>query len=164
MPSHKVRFTICGSSYVVSTNDTEEYMLGIAEKLDADMNQLMKASPSASVTSAAVITALGYLDESLKNTFGLDNMRTQIQAYLEDAAKARVAEEEAKREAAHLRRELEFYQKREQEMQKMAAKAVAEQAVPIMPPPEETPFIAGDEEEPETEPQPYPGQIRLEEL
>lgn len=106
MSTHKVKLEICGSSYVVSTNDSEEYLLGLAERLDRDMNQLMIDSPNASVTAAAVITALAYLDEAEKSAFGADNMRAQIQGYLEDASRARLAAEESKKEVARLKNEL----------------------------------------------------------
>lgn len=109
MAAHKVKLEICGSSYVVSTNDSEEYLLGLAERLDKDMNQVMTDSPNASVAAAAVITALAYLDEAEKSAFGADNMRVQIQGYLEDAAKARMASEEARRECERLKRELASY-------------------------------------------------------
>ena len=46
--------------------------------------------------TAAVITALGYLDELKKSTSGADNMRAQIKDYLEDAAKAKLEEAGAK--------------------------------------------------------------------
>ena len=63
---------------------------------------------SVSVTTAAVITALGYLDELKKSTSGADNMRAQIKDYLEDAAKAKLAAEEARREVERLRREIGY--------------------------------------------------------
>ncbi len=113
MPSQRVKLEICGSSYLVSTNDSAEYLMGLAEKLDSDMNQVMIDTPNASVTAAAVITALGYLDEAEKNAFGADNMRAQIQDYLEDAAKARMAAEEARQEAERLRGELAYYEGRQ---------------------------------------------------
>ena len=62
MPANKIKLEICGASYVIATTDTEEYILSLAEKLDADMNQMMTNNPSASIATAAVITALGYLD------------------------------------------------------------------------------------------------------
>ena len=66
MPANKIKLEICGASYVIATTDTEEYVLSLAEKLDADMNQMMTNNPSASIATAAVITALGYLDELKK--------------------------------------------------------------------------------------------------
>ena len=97
MPANKIKLEICGASYVIATTDTEVYVLSLAEKLDADMNQMMTNNPSASIATAAVITALGYLDELKKSTSGADNMRAQIKDYLEDAAKAKLSAEEARR-------------------------------------------------------------------
>ena len=107
MPANKIKLEICGSSYVIATTDTEEYVLSLAEKLDADMNQMMVNNPTASVATAAVITALGYLDELKKSTSGADNMRAQIKDYLEDAAKAKLAAEQARREVERLQREVQ---------------------------------------------------------
>lgn len=121
MPSRKVRLEIGGSSYVVSTNDSEEYLLGLAERLDQDINKIMVETPNASVTAAAVITALGYLDEAEHNAFGADNMRAQLQDYLEDAAKSKLAAEESRREVERLRKELNKYEQK-------AAKAAAASA------------------------------------
>lgn len=111
MPSNKVRLDICGSTYTVSTNDSPERLTELATQLDADMKGIMQESNS-SVVAAAVITALGYLDEETKTRQAADNMRAQIQDYLEDAAKARLAAEEARRELERLRRELSYYEKK----------------------------------------------------
>ena len=108
MPANKIKLEICGSNYVIATTDTEEYVLSLAEKLDTDMSQMPTATPSASVTTAAVMTALGYLDELKKSTSGADNMRAQIKDYLEDAAKAKLELEEERREVERLRRELGY--------------------------------------------------------
>ena len=61
MPTNKVRLEICGCSYVISTTDTEQYTLSLAEKLDHSMNEIMAQNPAASVTAAAVLSALEYL-------------------------------------------------------------------------------------------------------
>lgn len=107
MPANKIKLTVCGSSYIVSTTDREEYVQGLAERLDHDMNELMIQNPSDSVAASAIITALGYLDELKKNAEGADNMRSQIKDYLEDAAKAKLAAEEARREVDRLQREVQ---------------------------------------------------------
>ena len=44
--ANKVRLTICGSSYVISTNESEDYMQNLAERLNLDMNELMSSSLS----------------------------------------------------------------------------------------------------------------------
>ena len=93
MPTNKVRLEICGCSYVISTTDSEEYTLSLAEKLDRSMGEILAQNPTASVTAAAVLSALDYLDELEKASASADNMRSQIRDYLEDAAKAKLEAE-----------------------------------------------------------------------
>lgn len=108
MPVNKIRLEICGGSYLISTTDSEQYTLSLAEKLDHNMNEIMAQNPSASVTAAAVLSALDYLDELEKSSASADNMRSQIKDYLEDAAKAKLEAEEAKKEIERLRREIGY--------------------------------------------------------
>ena len=103
----KVRLQIAGSNYVISTTDSESYVHELAERLDKDMKDILESAPSASVTQAAVLAALDYLDELRKATMSADNMRGQVRDYLEDAAKARLATQEAQQEIARLRRQIE---------------------------------------------------------
>ena len=63
MATSKVRLNICGSSYVVNTSESEDYMKNLADRLNLDMNELMASSNSVSITTAAVMTALNYRDE-----------------------------------------------------------------------------------------------------
>ena len=106
-PSAKVRLTICGSSYVVNTSESEDYMLNLAARLNMDMSEMMNASNTVSVTTAAVMTALSYRDELEKASGSADNMRRQIKDYLEDAASAKMAAEELRRENSLLRSRLQ---------------------------------------------------------
>ena len=101
--ANKVRLTICGSSYVISTNESEDYMQNLAERLNLDMNELMSSSNSVSITTAAIMTALHSRD---------DNMRRQIKDYLEDAASAKMAAEELRRENAALRKKVDDLHRR----------------------------------------------------
>ena len=112
MPTSKVRLNICGSSYVVSTTENESYMQNLAERLNLDMNGLMASSKSVSITTAAVMTALNYRDELEKASGSADNMRRQIKDYLEDAASAKMAAEELRREVASQRKRIEELERR----------------------------------------------------
>ena len=58
-----------------------------------------------SVTKAAVFCAMDYLDEYKKSTGSAENMRSQIQDYIADAARAKLAEDKVKAENETLRRE-----------------------------------------------------------
>ena len=53
MATSKVRLNICGSSYVVNTSESEDYMQNLADRLNLDMNELMASSNSVSITTAA---------------------------------------------------------------------------------------------------------------
>lgn len=112
MPTSKVRLNICGSSYVVSTTENESYMQNLAERLNLDMNELMASSKSVSITTAAVMTALNYRDELEKASGSADNMRRQIKDYLEDAASAKMAAEELRREVTSQRKRIEELERR----------------------------------------------------
>ena len=107
MEVSKVRLTICGSNYVLSTSESEDYVRNLADRLDLEMKELMARSASVSITTAAVLTALGYLDELEKANGSADNMRRQIKDYLEDAASAKMAAEELRRDNAALRQRIE---------------------------------------------------------
>ena len=112
MATSKVRLNICGSSYVVNTSESEDYMKNLADRLNLDMNELMASSNSVSITTAAVMTALNYRDELEKASGSADNMRRQIKDYLEDAASAKMAAEEARRENVSLKRRIDELERR----------------------------------------------------
>ena len=112
MATSIVRLNIFGSSYVVITSESEDYMKNLADRLNLDMNELMASSNSVSITTAAVMTALNYRDELEKASGSADNMRRQIKDYLEDAASAKMAAEEARRENASLKRRVDELERR----------------------------------------------------
>ncbi|MEG2054545.1 MAG: cell division protein ZapA, partial [Oscillospiraceae bacterium] len=66
MPANKIKISVCGSDYVISSTDSEEYVLELAEKLNGEMQAFLKVNESSSVTAAAVLSALGYMDELQK--------------------------------------------------------------------------------------------------
>ena len=102
---NKVRVNIAGTPYAIATTDSEKYILGLAKKLDEDITKLLDTNDNLSVTKAAVFCAMDYLDEYRKSTGSAENMRSQIQDYIADAARAKLAEDKALAENAVLRRE-----------------------------------------------------------
>ena len=102
---NKVRVNIAGAQYAFATTDSEKYITSLADKLDRDISKLMEANPSLPVTKAAVFCAMDYLDEYQKSTGSAENMRSQIQDYIADAARARTAEDKLRAENEALRRE-----------------------------------------------------------
>ena len=133
---NKVRVNIAGTSYAIATTDTEKYILSLAKKLDEDITKLLDDNENLSVTKAAVFCAMDYLDEYRKSTGSAENMRGQIQDYIADAARAKLAEDKIRadnevlrREAAALREQLEKERRREirrEERAEQAAQAAEE--------------------------------------
>lgn len=104
---NRTRVFIAGAPYVIATSDPEEYVEQLAAELDESIHDAMAASPSVSVTKAAVFCALDYLDRCKKSTGNVDHMRSQIAEYLADAAKAKMEADEASREVERLKQEIE---------------------------------------------------------
>ena len=102
---NKVRVTIAGAPYAIATTDSEKYIASLAKRLDEDIAKLLDGNENLSVTKAAVFCAMDYLDEYKKSTGSAENMRSQIQDYIADAARAKLAEDKAKAENETLRRE-----------------------------------------------------------
>ena len=95
---NKVRVTIAGAPYAIATTDTENYITTLAKKLDDDITKLLDNNGNLSVTKAAVFCAMDYLDEYRKSAGSAENMRSQIQDYISDAAKAKLAADKVKAE------------------------------------------------------------------
>ena len=74
---NKVRVTIAGAPYAIATTDSEKYIASLAKRLD----------------------------EYKKSTGSAENMRSQIQDYIADAARAKLAEDKVRTENETLRRE-----------------------------------------------------------
>lgn len=102
---NKVRVNIAGTPYAIATTDPEKYILSLAKKLDEDITKLLDDNANLSVTKAAVFCAMDYLDEYRKSTGSAENMRSQIQDYIADATRAKLAEDKVKAENEVLRRE-----------------------------------------------------------
>ena len=102
---NKVRVTIAGAPYAIATTDPEAYITSLAKKLDEDITKLLDDNANLSVTKAAVFCAMDYLDEYRKSAGSAENMRSQIQDYIADAARAKIAEDKTNAENETLRRE-----------------------------------------------------------
>lgn len=102
----KIRLQIAGEEYNISTDDDLEYVAEIGAELDKKISELMQSNSRISVTQAAIVTALEYADLYKKSEITSENLRNQIQGYLEDAARARTDAEISKRECERLAKEL----------------------------------------------------------
>lgn len=102
---NKVLITVLGSEYAVISREEPAYVHELARRLDEKIREIMRADDRNSLVSASVLCALEYQNELLRQTAGTDNLRSQIQDYLEDFNKARIEIEELKRRIESLKRE-----------------------------------------------------------
>ena len=109
---HRVKLDICGTEYIIASDEPESYVLELGAELDRSMRALMNNDPRISTTMAAVLTAITAQDEARKAHASADNLRSQIKEYLSDNARARSEADEARREAERLRRELNDLRKK----------------------------------------------------
>ena len=126
---NKVRVTIAGAPYAIATTDTESYITSLAKKLDEDITKLLDDIGNLSLSKAAVFCAMDYLDEYRKSAGSAENMRSQIQDYIADAAKAKLAEDKVRAENEVLQRENAALREQLAKLQaKMKEAAAREQA------------------------------------
>ena len=102
----KVRLLIAGEEYNIGTDEDLDYVAQLGEELNQRITSILNSSTRISVTQAAILTALEYADAAKKGEITSENLRGQIQEYLEDAARARTDAEISKRELERVTKEL----------------------------------------------------------
>lgn len=102
---NKVKVTICGKEFSLKTDDSPSYYINLAKKVDTEIYRMAASADNVSVQSAAILVALQAFDEAQKANDSIDNIRTQIKEYVDDACQARLERDEAvKNEKALLAR------------------------------------------------------------
>lgn len=105
---NKVRVTVCGKEFGLQTDDAPAYLMGLAKKLDRQIDELMAQNPSLSTQSASILAALAAYDEAAKANESIDNIRTQITEYVDEAGQARIERDDALRERDAALKEAEY--------------------------------------------------------
>lgn len=104
---NRVKLKICGYDFIVSSEDSEEYMIQTAQAVEKRIVMTSNSSSGMSTSMAAIFAAMEYCDDAQKARETADNLRAQIQNYLEDAARAKSEAAELRRREQSLMRELE---------------------------------------------------------
>ena len=104
---NKVTLNICGTDYVVTTDETPGYMQELGAQLDTRIRNVMNSNERISMVMATVMTALMQADEAKKAQQSADNLRKQLKTFFDDNNRTRVESESLRREIDQLRREKE---------------------------------------------------------
>lgn len=89
MEYNKVKVTVCGKEYSLQTTETPEYVASLAKELDKRIDDILNINDTVALTTATVLVALEVLDKNSKITSDIDNIRSQVKSYVEEASKAR---------------------------------------------------------------------------
>lgn len=106
MEKNRVELKIYGNTYTILTEDDPEYVEGLGELINKEMHAVSNESPTLSQTQYAVLVALDQADACKKANSEAVNLRAQIKDYIEDAARAKLEVDVARREIERLNREL----------------------------------------------------------
>lgn len=106
MEKNKVRLSIGGLDYFINTEAEVSYMKNLGEELNEKISDLLQAHPRLSMVQAAVLCALDYADKLNDAEKSADFLKSQIQVYMEDSARAKTEAEMARREAERMTRDL----------------------------------------------------------
>ncbi len=106
MGTSKARIRIGGADYLLTTDGDVEYLRDIADEVDRVMSTYMKENYRLSMTQAAVLSALQFADDMHKAEEQSLTIRKEIQAYMEDASKAKTDAEVSRREVDRLNKEI----------------------------------------------------------
>lgn len=95
----KYTVNICGVELRLLSEESEEYVQGLARLIDQRVNNMVIASKRCTKMEAAFVCALDMLDDKLKTALDLENAQKQRDAYLREL-------EALKRENNELKKQL----------------------------------------------------------
>ena len=105
MEKKSVVIYVAGQRFALSTEDSEEYIIALGEKVESMINSLTKANSRLNRDGAATLSALTILDEKIKLEEKLEKLSEQLKAYLKDADSLREENDSLKAEIEKLKAE-----------------------------------------------------------
>lgn len=96
MEKKNVVIYVAGQRFSICTSDSQEYVLGIGEKVDVMIKGIQKDNPRLNRDACAILAALSLCDDESKLRDMMEVLRTQVKDYLETNEKLREENEELK--------------------------------------------------------------------
>lgn len=103
---NRIKVNICGKEYSLKTAENASYVLELARELENKINSMVDSGNGVSVQTAAILIALSAMDDARKANESVDNIRTQIKQYVDEAAKAMLERDEALKDKESLKSKL----------------------------------------------------------
>lgn len=108
---NKVRIKIADNIFTVLSDEDDTYTKGLASSVDRTIKALCKGSRT-SVTGASMLAAMNYCDEMTKARKELNELKNQLDFYLEELVKQKESYNELLRETKKLRNDIDIYRDR----------------------------------------------------
>lgn len=102
MEKKNVVIYVAGQRFSISTADSQEYVLGIGEKVDVMIKGIAKDNPRLNRDACAILAALSLCDDESKLRQMMEVLRTQVKDYLEANEKLREENESLKTQLREL--------------------------------------------------------------
>ncbi len=96
MEKKNVVIYVAGQRFSISTSDSEEYVIGIGEKVDVMIKGIAKDNPRLNRDACAILAALDLCDDETKLRQMMEVLRSQVKDYLEANEKLREENESLK--------------------------------------------------------------------
>lgn len=103
----EITVRIFGRDYRLLTDETEEYSRDLAGALNRRFEEITKGKSTLSAQDGAALIALEAFDDLIKTRSNLENIRSQIKVYFDDATNAKTRAEAAEKENAELKAKVE---------------------------------------------------------
>lgn len=106
MEKRNVVIYVAGQRFSLSTADTEEYVIGIGEKVDTMIKGIQRDNPRFNRDTCATLAALDLCDDEHKLRQMLEVLREQVKDYLRDSENLRAENAKLKEEIKTLKEQL----------------------------------------------------------
>ncbi len=108
----KIKVNIAQNEFTMITDKSESYTKDIADQINQNIQGILSASSTVSVTAAVILTAFNYCDQI--NQFKTDEseLKSKLQQYLSDSETDKKAIADLTAENEKLKKEIEAYRKR----------------------------------------------------
>lgn len=108
MEKTKVKLNICGTDYTILSDENEEYVKDIAQKVDNRISEVLEQSNKISMATAAVLVALDYCDDFSKAQKREDSLKEKIDKQLKELKDFKEQNEKANQEISNLHNQCEI--------------------------------------------------------
>ena len=101
-----MKLNICGSDYILVSEDSESYMHLVGEKVDEKLSEVLTKNPKLSVSMAAVLSSLEFCDEVMKTQEKFESLKSQMKKYVGENAQIQIKCKNLENENFNLKSEI----------------------------------------------------------